>query len=93
MNVMQLALVSWRDIIFNALHDRLTTAVLKLLVRERNGETINTHLVYVLIHSYGMRFSAFVPSFFHFLLLFERITFIQFRALDPFTTIFIQFSY
>lgn len=50
---LQLAVVSWKENLFAEMKQNVTNAVLELIERERNGETINRKLAQGVIECYG----------------------------------------
>ena len=50
----QLSLVSWRDHFFLAVQENVMNAVLKLIQRQRDGETIDTGLIKKVVDSFGI---------------------------------------
>lgn len=52
LEVYHLALVSWRDCLLGPLRGKMSSAILKLIKKERSGETVNTGLISTALNSY-----------------------------------------
>ena len=52
LDIYQLGMIKWRDTLFKKVVNPITNAVLKIIKRERDGETIDTHLVSEAISSF-----------------------------------------
>ncbi|XP_054724401.1 cullin-1-like [Uloborus diversus] len=52
LEVYHLSLISWKEYLLTPMKSRMSAAVLKLIERERNGETVNTRLISVALNSY-----------------------------------------
>jgi cullin 1 len=51
---LKLSLVSWRDHFFQNVQKNVMKAVLKLVKKQRDGETIDTGLVKKVVESFGI---------------------------------------
>ena len=61
--VYQLALYRWREKIYQRQNVQVTDAILKLIDKERNGETIPTSLITDVLGCYGKFFDTFSLSY------------------------------
>ena len=55
-DVYTLSLVSWKDYFFKSVHSKVMEGVLKLIQRQREGETVNISLVKKVVESFGIFF-------------------------------------
>lgn len=61
-SVYVLHLVCWKDVVFNYLHEKVMAAILDLVKRHRDGDSINHNLIKAVVTSFGMSCLGFRPA-------------------------------